>query len=146
MGVKKNLKEKASGHFSFVLLFFLLPFFTASSPLTSHPQRCVFITFNKMCFVYICAIFNVFFEKNVMILLSERKHGGIRKSSVSDCFVTNAAGVGSGRREQMSPKKDQLSSYSREDSFVKERKTSYRKEGKKLPFPVKKKGSFEKIS
>ncbi|WP_243036498.1 hypothetical protein [Blautia sp. AM47-4] len=89
---------------------------------------------------------NVFFEKNVMILLSERKHGGIRKSSVSDCFVTNAAGVGSGRREQMSPKKDQLSSYSREDSFVKERKTSYRKEGKKLPFPVKKKGSFEKIS
>ena len=43
-------------------------------------------------------------------------------------------------------KKDQLSSYSREDSFVKERKTSYRKEGKKLPFPVKKKGSFEKIS
>ena len=42
--------------------------------------------------------------------------------------------------------KDQLSSYSREDSFVKERKTSYRKEGKKLPFPVKKKGSFEKIS
>ena len=44
------------------------------------------------------------------------------------------------------PKKDQLSSYSMEDSFVKERKTSYRKEVKKLPFPVKKKGSFEKIS